>query len=89
MGLENEAGFCLRREREERAAASAASSTAVHDAHFVMEERYADRASSLSEQHFYLDQVTADAAGGMRVLVNGRVVTDRPTLNLIEGKTGK
>lgn len=89
MGFENEVDFCLRREREEHAAASAASCNAVHDAHFVMAERYADRASSLSEQHFYLDQVTADAAGGMRVLVSARTVTAKPTINLVAATTGK
>ncbi len=53
---DNEIEYFLRREREERAAASSASCLAVHDAHFVMAERYADRASALSEQSFELER---------------------------------
>ncbi len=90
MGIENEFEFCLRREREERAAAAAASSVAVHDAHFIMAERYADRASSIFEQQFDLDQETAAAnPGGMKVRVNARTVTSRPTLNLVTATIGK
>ena len=39
----------LRRECEERAAAAVASDVTARDAHFVMAERYADRAHSLCE----------------------------------------
>lgn len=42
---------CLQREREERAAARAASDIAIIGVHTAMAERYADRAWSLSEQH--------------------------------------
>lgn len=68
MGYETdiEIEFCLRREREERAAASSASCLAVHDAHFVMAERYADRASSLFEQRFELERSRAVSAQAAR-----------------------
>jgi hypothetical protein len=56
MGIDTEVDFCLRREREERAAAAGATCLAVHDAHFVMAERYADRASSLIERRLELKQ---------------------------------
>lgn len=55
MDLEDEIEFRAERERIERAAAELASSPAVHDAHFVMAERYADRASSLTEQRYELE----------------------------------
>lgn len=52
MHVDDEMDYCARREAEERAAAAAASCVSVHDAHFVMAERYADRASSLFESKF-------------------------------------
>ena len=55
MDFEDEIEFCAERERVERAAAERASSVAAHDAHFVMAERYADRASSLTEQRYDLE----------------------------------
>lgn len=47
--FETELEFCARREAEERVAANAAACGAVHDAHFRMAERYADRAWSIGE----------------------------------------
>ncbi len=50
MQVETEAEFCARREAEERAAALAATDQNAWDAHFVMAERYADRASAEEER---------------------------------------
>jgi len=52
MSDEMERDYFARREAQEREAAVLAADSAVRDAHFVMAERYADRASMLEEQHF-------------------------------------
>jgi hypothetical protein len=46
-----ELDHCLARERVERAAAGAASDPVIRDRHFVLAERYADQAWSISEQY--------------------------------------
>jgi len=89
MGYGAEIEFCLRREREERAAATSASCLAVHDAHFVMAERYADRASSLFERNHDLEETSVACAEGMKVRVNARTVTSRPRLSLVMRRTGE
>ena len=50
MKIEVDMEYYRRREREERVAATASPCEAVHDAHFVLAERYADRIYSLGEQ---------------------------------------
>lgn len=49
MYVEQEIEYLRARERQERAAASSATDIAVHDVHFMMAERYADRAALLAE----------------------------------------
>lgn len=49
MNVEQEIAYLRARERHERVAASSATDPAVHDAHFMMAERYADRAAILAE----------------------------------------
>lgn len=49
MTGQHEIDYCTRREQEERAAAAVAAHQAAFDAHFVMAERYADRAWSLTQ----------------------------------------
>ena len=49
MVQSNEIAYLVARETSERAAAAAATTLAAHDAHFMMAERYADRAWSISE----------------------------------------
>lgn len=46
---DKEIAYCLQREARERAAADQAADAAIRDAHFMMAERYADRAWSLAE----------------------------------------
>ena len=50
MWITDEIEYCRAREREEREAAQSSNNTAIHDAHFVMAERYADRVYSLLER---------------------------------------
>lgn len=54
----SEVDYYLRREQQERAAAIRAADPATRDVHFVMAERYADRAWSLAElqQHEATEQ---------------------------------
>ena len=46
---QTEIDYCRSRETEERAAADRASDPAIRDAHFMLAERYADRAWSIAE----------------------------------------
>lgn len=49
-GGETDLEYCVRREKEERAAAIAAPDLTSRDHHFMAAERFADRAWSLREQ---------------------------------------
>ena len=58
---------CLARERLERRLAEAAENSAAHDEHFMLAERYADKAGALAEDsdvlmsraHFGIERQTA------------------------------